>query len=158
VAIRDDETRAATAIAACARLVNACGRSWPGGKAGFAGRGYSNPDVPPAPRRRISGFSWRKSMTVVGSVPQSPESITRPRRGPSLVGDLPSLGHGLVLARQQQGARDERLTEFGQQRLGHHNAGGSAPRTVFFPGCCNLRRYLFGRGQDEGNKRPGWLS
>ena len=37
---------------------------------------HSNPDVPPAPRRRISGFSWEKSMTVVGSVPQSPESIT----------------------------------------------------------------------------------
>jgi len=38
--------------------------------------GYSKPDVSPAPRRTISGSGWEKSITVVGSVPQSPESIT----------------------------------------------------------------------------------
>ena len=44
---------------------------------------HSNPDVAPAPRRWISGTSWEKSMTVVGSVPQSPESITASRAWPS---------------------------------------------------------------------------
>ena len=37
---------------------------------------HSKPDVSPAPRRTISGSGWEKSITVVGSVPQSPESIT----------------------------------------------------------------------------------
>ena len=37
---------------------------------------YSKPDVSPAPRRTISGSGPEKSITVVGSVPHSPESIT----------------------------------------------------------------------------------
>ncbi len=36
---------------------------------------YSNLDVSPAPWRTISGSSVEKSITVVGSVPQSPESM-----------------------------------------------------------------------------------
>ena len=49
---------------------------------------------------------------------------------------------------QQQGARDERLAEFGQQRLGHHvtrdpHPDGLLPRVLQDP------RHLLGRGQDE---------
>ena len=40
---------------------------------------YSNLDGSPDPRRTISGSSREKSITVVGSVPQSPESITASR-------------------------------------------------------------------------------
>jgi hypothetical protein len=66
-----------------------------------------------------------------------------------LLGDLPALGHGLVLAGQQQGARDQGLAEFGQQRLGHHvlwdpHADGLLPGVLQDP------RRLLGRGQDEG--------
>lgn len=44
---------------------------------GDAGSGrYSNREMSPAPRRTISGSPPEKSMTVVGSVPQSPESST----------------------------------------------------------------------------------
>jgi hypothetical protein len=46
-----------------------------------------------------------------------------------LGGDLPPLGHGLVLATQHQGGRDGRLTEFGEQRLGYHVPGGRAIRS-----------------------------
>ena len=48
----------------------------PGKKAGSRAVAQSKPDVSPAPRRTISGSGWEKSITVVGSVPQSPESIT----------------------------------------------------------------------------------
>jgi hypothetical protein len=44
---------------------------------------HSKPDVSPAPRRMISGSGWEKSITVVGSVPHSPESITAPSPGSS---------------------------------------------------------------------------
>jgi hypothetical protein len=37
---------------------------------------HSNPATSPAPRRTISGSGIEKSITVVGSVPQSPQSIT----------------------------------------------------------------------------------
>src|ERR1700733_1914574 len=51
-----------------------------------------------------------------------------------LLGDLPSVGHGLVLIGQQQGARDERLTELGEQRLGHDVAGDPGPAGLFSRG------------------------
>src|SRR3984885_5988488 len=44
-----------------------------------------------------------------------------------LLGDLPSVSHGLVLVGPQPGARDERLTELGEQRLGHDVAGDPGP-------------------------------
>ena len=66
-----------------------------------------------------------------------------------MVGDLPSLGHGLVLAWQQQGARDERLTEFGEQRLGHHVPGDPHPDGLLSR-VLQPARYLLGRRQDEG--------
>jgi hypothetical protein len=47
------------------------------------GVAYSNSEGSPAPRRMISGSSSEKSMTVVGSVPQSPESSTASSRLPS---------------------------------------------------------------------------
>ncbi len=48
-----------------------------GAKAAQVGvRPHSKPEVSPAPRRTISGSGSEKSITVVGSVPQSPESIT----------------------------------------------------------------------------------
>src|ERR1035437_6202848 len=58
-------------------------RPWTGEMAGSRAVVHSNPEVSPAPRRRISGVSREKSMTVVGSVPQSPESITASTAWPS---------------------------------------------------------------------------
>jgi len=66
-----------------------------------------------------------------------------------LVGDLPPLGHGLILARQQQGARHQRLTELGEQRQGRHVAGDPHPDGLL-PRVLQPARYLLGRGQDEG--------
>src|ERR1700683_1881046 len=99
-------------------------------------------------------------MTVVGSMPQSPQSITASTAWPSwsaichpwVIGSplrRPRAGHRLVLARQQQGARDERLTEFSEQRLGHHVPRDPHPDGLL-PPVLQPPRYLLGRGQDEG--------
>jgi len=66
-----------------------------------------------------------------------------------LVGDLPSLGHGLVLTRQQQGARHERLAELGEQCTGHRVPGDPHPDGLLSR-VLQPARYLPGRGQDEG--------
>jgi hypothetical protein len=65
-----------------------------------------------------------------------------------LAGDLPSLGHGLVLAGQQQCAGDKRLAEFGQQRLGHPVAGDTHPYGLLSR-VLQPARYLLGGGEDE---------
>lgn len=54
----------------------AVGRAVTGPRGDRPRRDYSNREVSPAPRRTISTSPPEKSMTVVGSVPQSPESST----------------------------------------------------------------------------------
>ncbi len=65
-----------------------------------------------------------------------------------LVVDLPPPGHGLVLARQQQGARHQRLAEFGEQRLSY-NVPGDPHSHGLLSRVLQPARYLLGRGQDE---------
>ena len=88
-------------------------------------------------------------MTVVGSVPQSPESITASTAWPSWSSICHPCGQGLVLVRQQQRARDERLAEFGEQRPGHRVPGDPHPDGLLSR-VLQPARYLPGRGQDEG--------
>ena len=61
-----------------------------------------------------------------------------------LLRNLPPLGHGFVLAGQQQGGRDERLAEFGQQRLGRHVARDPHPNGLL-PRVLQSARHLLRR-------------
>ena len=58
-------------------------------------------------------------MTVVGSVPHSPESITASSWWSSRSLISQPCGHRLVVAGQQQRAGQQRLAQLGQQRLRH---------------------------------------
>jgi hypothetical protein len=50
-----------------------------------------------------------------------------------LVGDLPALGHRILLTGQQQRARQQRLTQLREQRL-HHPVVGDAHPDGALPG------------------------
>ena len=65
-----------------------------------------------------------------------------------LLGDLPPRSHRLLVPGQQQRARDQRLAELGEQRLGHHVPGDPYPDGLL-PGMLEPARHFLGRGQDE---------
>lgn len=63
--------------------------------------------------------------------------------------DLPALGHRLRFAGQQQGAGDQWLTEFGQDRLGGGVRGDAYPHGLLL-GVQQPPRHLLGGRQNEG--------
>jgi hypothetical protein len=99
---------------------------------------HSKPDGSPAPRRTISGSGWEKSITVVGSVPQSPESITASTTWssssaichPSVIGSSwPGSSSVLETSGSPSSASSAWVTTW----------RGIRTPTVFFPGCCSRR-------------------
>jgi len=79
---------------------------------------------------------------AVAGVDDRVQSVTE------LLLDLPPLGHRLLLTGQQQGARDERFAQFGEQCLSHHVAGDPDPGGLLAR-VLQPAGHLFGRGQDE---------
>ena len=117
-----------------------------GPRAGW--RAYSKRAVSPAPRRTISSSPPEKSMTVVGSVPQSPGVEHGVHHVVEALLDLPALRHRLVLVGQQQGAGEQRFAELGEQGLSHGVVGDPHADRLLLR-VQQLARDLLRRGQDE---------
>src|SRR4029077_1459460 len=99
---------------------------------------HSKPDVSPAPRRTISGSGPEKSITVVGSVPQSPESIT----ASTAYSSCSAISQPWVMGSSWPGS--SRVLETRGSPSSASSAWDTTWRgirtpTVFFLGCCRIR-------------------